>query len=49
MYSLLSNVRIVEGASFIAGPYCTLLLCQLGAEVIRFEAERRARLSPLAN
>ncbi|WGR93412.1 CoA transferase [Bradyrhizobium sp. ISRA443] len=38
MYGLLSSVRVVEGASFIAGPYCTLILSQLGAEVIRFEA-----------
>lgn len=38
MYQLLSDVRVVEGASFIAGPYCTLLLSQLGAEVIRFDA-----------
>ncbi|MDH2406579.1 CoA transferase [Bradyrhizobium sp. SSUT18] len=37
MYSLLSDVRVVEGASFIAAPYCTLLLSQLGAEVIRFD------------
>ncbi|MFK4654268.1 2-methylfumaryl-CoA isomerase [Bradyrhizobium japonicum] len=38
MYRLLSGIRVVEGASFIAGPYCTLLLSQLGAEVIRFDA-----------
>ncbi|MGY8669150.1 CoA transferase [Bradyrhizobium sp. UFLA05-109] len=38
MYGLLSGVRIIEGASFVAGPYCTLLLSQLGAEVIRFDA-----------
>lgn len=38
MYGLMSGVRIVEGASFIAGPYCSLLLSQLGAEVIRFDA-----------
>lgn len=38
MYRLLSDVRVVEGASFIAGPYCTLLLSQLGAEVIRIDA-----------
>lgn len=37
MYGLLSGVRVIEGASFIAGPYCTLLLSQLGAEVIRFD------------
>jgi 2-methylfumaryl-CoA isomerase len=38
VYGLLSGVRVVEGASFIAGPYCTLLLSQLGAEIIRFDA-----------
>ncbi|NOJ50821.1 CoA transferase [Bradyrhizobium archetypum] len=38
MYGLLTGVRIVEGASFIAGPYCSLLLSQLGAEIIRFDA-----------
>ena len=38
MYRLLSNVRVVEGASFVAAPYCALLLSQLGAEVIRFDA-----------
>lgn len=37
VFQLLSGVRVVEGASFIAGPYCTLLLSQLGAEVIRFD------------
>lgn len=37
MYRLLSGARIIEGASFVAGPYCTLLLSQLGAEVIRFD------------
>ncbi|WP_420969484.1 CoA transferase [Bradyrhizobium sp. B120] len=38
MYRLLSDIRVVEGASFIAAPYCTLLLSQLGADVIRFDA-----------
>ena len=38
MFRLLSNVRVVEGASFVAGPYCAMLLSQLGAEVIRFDA-----------
>lgn len=37
MYSLLTDLRIVEGASFIAAPSCTLHLCQMGAEVIRFD------------
>jgi 2-methylfumaryl-CoA isomerase len=38
VFRLLSNVRVVEGASFVAGPYCAMLLSQLGAEVIRFDA-----------
>lgn len=38
MYGLLTDVRIVEGASFVAAPYCALSLAQLGAEVIRFDA-----------
>lgn len=38
MYELLNGVRVIEGASFIAAPYCALSLAQLGAEVIRFDA-----------
>jgi 2-methylfumaryl-CoA isomerase len=37
MYSLLSGMRIVEGASFIAAPLCGLTFVQLGADVIRFD------------
>jgi 2-methylfumaryl-CoA isomerase len=37
MYSLLSGLTIVEGASFIAGPSCALHLRQMGARVIRFD------------
>jgi 2-methylfumaryl-CoA isomerase len=37
MYSLLSGMRIIEGASFIAAPLCGLTFVQLGAEVIRFD------------
>ncbi len=37
MYSHLGNLRVVEGASFIAAPSCGLYLSQLGAEVIRFD------------
>jgi 2-methylfumaryl-CoA isomerase len=37
MYSLLSGLRIVECASFIAGPSCALHLSQLGAQVIRID------------
>jgi len=37
MFQLLKGLRVVEGASFIAGPSCGLQLMQLGAEVIRFD------------
>lgn len=37
MYDVLAGLRIVEGASFMAAPFCTLNLAQLGAEVIRFD------------
>ena len=37
MYALLKNLRIVEGAAFIAGPSCGLYLAQMGATVIRFD------------
>lgn len=37
MYDLLKGIRIVEGASFIAGPICCQHLVQFGAEVIRFD------------
>jgi 2-methylfumaryl-CoA isomerase len=37
MHGLISNMRVVEGASFIAAPSCGLYLAQMGAEVIRFD------------
>lgn len=37
MYAHLKDLRIVEGASFVAAPSCGLYLAQLGAEVIRFD------------
>jgi 2-methylfumaryl-CoA isomerase len=37
MFPLLNGLRIIEGASFIAGPSCGLHLAQMGAEVIRFD------------
>ena len=37
MYPLLTGLRVVEGAAFIAGPSCGLYLAQMGAEVIRFD------------
>ncbi|MBV8768916.1 MAG: CoA transferase [Hyphomicrobiales bacterium] len=52
MYELLKGMRVIEGASFIAGPSCGLHLAQMGAEVIRFDDirggpdSRRWPLSP---
>ncbi len=37
MYDLLSGMRVVEAAAFIAGPSCGLHLAQMGAEVIRID------------
>lgn len=37
MYELLSGLRVVEAASFIAAPVCGLHLLELGAEVIRID------------
>jgi 2-methylfumaryl-CoA isomerase len=37
MYNILKGMRVIEGASFIAGPSCGLHLAQMGAEVIRFD------------
>jgi 2-methylfumaryl-CoA isomerase len=38
MYRLLADMRVVEGAAFVAAPMCALHLAQLGAEVIRIDA-----------
>lgn len=37
MPQLLAGLRVVEGASFVAGPSCGLHMSQMGAEVIRFD------------
>ena len=37
MYDILKGLRVVEAASFIAGPSCGLHLAQMGAEVIRVD------------
>jgi crotonobetainyl-CoA:carnitine CoA-transferase CaiB-like acyl-CoA transferase len=36
-YSALSDVRVVDLSHFIAGPYATKLLADMGAEVIKVE------------
>ena len=42
MYPLLKNMRVIEGAAFIAGPSCCLHLAQMGAKVIRFDSLKGA-------
>lgn len=37
MYEILSGMRVVECASFIAAPSCALHLLQLGAQVVRID------------
>jgi CoA:oxalate CoA-transferase len=33
----LSGIRVLEAAQFLSGPYCGMLLADMGAEVIKVE------------
>jgi 2-methylfumaryl-CoA isomerase len=37
MDAILSGLRVIEGAAFVAAPLCGMTLAQLGADVIRFD------------
>src|ERR1700757_571463 len=47
----LSSVRVLDFGRFIAGPYCAMLLADMGADVIRIERPRGSEdrfLAPVA-
>ena len=37
MIGLLAEVKVLELTSFVAGPYCAMLLADMGAQVIKVE------------
>ena len=43
--SLLSSLRILDFSTLLPGPYATLVLADLGAEVLRIESPTRPDLT----
>mgnify|MGYP005837230621 CR=1 FL=1 len=40
MKTPLQGIRVIEFGNFIAGPFCGMLLADMGAEVIKIEIGR---------
>lgn len=45
MASVLENIRILDLSRFIAGPYCSMLLGDMGADVVKIETPGKGELA----
>ena len=43
----LAGIRVIDFGRFIAGPYCAMLLADMGADVIRVTAGKAAKIVTL--